>query len=301
MLFLKIALVVSAAFFVYSLTQLWQQRREVAQLTETERAMLLTASVRGKSQSRLVASVRRSWLFKEPLLAGVVVSTYVALVSTLLRLMLHVSMLVAVVASIPVGIAALVVVTHTGANRRRRAFNRQLRGFLVAVAAKMRAGAGLQAAIGAALVNQSEPLKGEMSALAARMKTTSELGPLYEMADRYPSRAMILFVVAMETASTTDAGRIAPALEQAAQSLTQSARLADKAAAGMSTARYEFIILIGMISAITAYVVTMGTGSGSGSALLHGWGLLAGLVGVSNFAFGVWRGFRIINSGRGDL
>jgi len=196
-----------------------------------------------------------------------------------------------------VGIAGSVVAV--AARRRRRKFNQQLVELLDLLASQVASGHGAHKALTIVVPTMQEPLRAEMSGVLEDYRATKDLvGALTLLAEKYPSRAMAMFVSALEI-DRAEGQAIGPALKQAADLLKRDFALAAEANAEISQTRGEFFGVIGILGLIAGKMI-FGSGSQAGHAYTSGVGLIVLVVGFANVLFGIWRFLRLLNSARGD-
>lgn len=198
----------------------------------------------------------------------------------------------------PAAIMVAVAGLGTSKRRKRNLFKVQLMQALGLIATQVEAGDGAKKAIEKTIGLVEDPLRGEMMrALDSLVGTTSLVEAFKEMETRYPSRAMKLFVAALEIDDTMGA-RLAPPLRQAQAALEKDFELSAETKAEISQAKGEFY----GITAIIGFIVISLVGNAQGisrdvyfSPIGY---ILLGLAGA-NYAFGIWRTIRIFRKAGG--
>lgn len=190
-------------------------------------------------------------------------------------------------------------VAAAAARQRRRRFNYQLTELLELVASQIESGNGAQKALQTVVPNMQEPLRTEMNkVLDAQVASKDLIGSMRELADRYPSRAMSMFIAALEI-DRAEGQAIGPALHQSAELLKRDFALAAEAGAEISQTRGEFFAVIGIMGGISVYMIFSGDET-SRAAYTSFAGLAIVAVGFANVLVGVWRFLRLLNNARGD-
>lgn len=199
--------------------------------------------------------------------------------------------------------AAILIATAGLATARRKQqakFQVQLMQALGLIATQVEAGDGAKRAIEKTVGLVEEPLRGELThALDSLVGTTSLVSALKELGDRYPSRAMRLFVAALEIDDKMGA-RLAPALRQAQIALEKDFELTAEATAEVASARGEFF----GITAIIGFIVITLVGSAEGiskEVYQSPIGIIVLALAGVNYLFGIWRTLRIFRSIKGSL
>ena len=206
---------------------------------------------------------------------------------------------IAAVVAAPATLAAAALGVRTFHQRRRNQFNAQLMYALEMVASELEKNQGLQASIEIIIPSVASPLREELDEAVARAGVSKDLhGSLAEMARKYPSKALDMFLSAldMNTASPT---ALAPALRQAAAILRENAELSAEGDAETSQARFELWGLLGIVGMIT-FMMIRSTGDVLGSALFSPAGLTGMGLSGAWLIIGVIRALRMLGSVKGD-
>jgi Flp pilus assembly protein TadB len=180
-------------------------------------------------------------------------------------------------------------------------FNRQFLEALNLIANQLESGSGPQRAIEQVIPNLSDPLQTELSVAMDRALVSKDMvSSIAELQERYPSKALRLFVAALELNRDSAAGgRLEPSIRNAAGIMQAQFELSDETIAELSETRSEFLALIAVIGGIAVVMLTAG-GSVSQQAYLTPLGLIATGLAVIWFGVGVFLSFRLLNRGRGD-
>lgn len=225
---------------------------------------------------------------------------FVYLVTAAGLTLLGIDGVVGIIVAVPASIALVTGAAKAAQTKRRRQFNRQLVQALELFASQLRAGAGPKRSIALVVSSLPEPLQTEMAWVVSQSDTNRSLGDaLAELGQRYPSKAMRLFVAAIRIDEIQGA-EIAPALEQAADTVRKEFELSSEAQAELAQSRYEFFGILGLMGFILWLLV--GNADPTTKAVYTSpTGIMWLTIGAANFAFGIWRVMRILNRARGDI
>lgn len=201
---------------------------------------------------------------------------------------------VAGIIGVILGLPATAVVAFGGmrslANRRRAKFNAQLMQALTLLAGQLEAGNGPTRALEQILPSLQDPLRTEFkNALDATIASKPLVEALGDLAERYPSRAMAMYISAL---SLEGSGQIAPALRQAASILQKDFELAEEASAELSQTKSETLAVIVIIVGI-ALTVYGGGDATTRAAYMTPVGFIGVLFGIGNFSLGIYRATRV--------
>lgn len=197
--------------------------------------------------------------------------------------------------------SGMVVWTGAGwaARTRRARFNQQLVELLELLAGQIESGNGAQKALQSVVPNMQEPLHSEMTqVLNAQVASKDLIGSMRDLGERYPSRAMSMFIAALEI-DQAEGQAIGPALHQAADLLRRDFSLAAEARSEISQTKGEFFAVLGILGAISAQLLLSGDAA-SRAAYTSPLGLAALTIAGANVAFGIWRFLRILRVIKGD-
>ena len=229
---------------------------------------------------------------------GIVTVLYLGLAAVLA--LLGVSDILGAFLSLPVAVATGLMVMRSSRQREEIRFRRQLLQAFGIIASQIEAGDSINRALDKTVLMVEDPLRREMAnALAGLVGTSSLTSVLRPVAQKYPSKAMDLFLAALEIDETMGA-KLAPTLRQAQASLERQFDLAAEATAEISQARSEFIgisVVLAMV-ALGMFYAAEGVARDAYLSPL-GIALLGGTV--LNYIFGVLRTLRIFSKAkRGD-
>lgn len=220
----------------------------------------------------------------------------------LLMVLLHLTGLsysIGALIALPASAATVWAASAWAAQARRRRFNHQLVDLLELVAGQIEGGNGAQKALSNVVGNMPEPIRGEMiRVLDAQMLSKDLIAAMRELAERYPSRAMSMFISALEI-DRAEGHAIGPALHQAAELLKRDFSLAAEANAEISQTRGEFFAVVGIIGGIAAQLL-FGSDPTAREAYTSLIGLTVVGLATANLGFGVFRFVRLLNVIRGD-
>ena len=300
---IHLVLVAAVLGFVY-FTVRWLQLRSGYQAlsrTEQRRAEMLKSREENAKVSRrqkLRAEMVRTGLGDDmfPLFA---IFTVCYLATAVLLSFINVPQPLGYILTFPAmgGLSWAVVKVRAG--RRRAEFNRQLQDLLNQLVAQIKAGSGAQRALGIVAPQMTEPMRGEMlQALAKADAGVDLVDCIQELAVAYPSRAMTMFLTALEI-DRAEGQAIAPALEQAADLLKRDFALQAELNAEISQTKYEFYAVAAIIIGLGLYLV-LGGDEQSKEAYMSMGGLIAIAIASANMAFGIWRFTRKLNTLKGE-
>lgn len=185
------------------------------------------------------------------------------------------------------------------ARRKRSKFNKQLVDLFDMVLGQIKAGTGAERALQIVVPQLPDPLKEEMLlTLAAGRAGRDLVGSMRELAKRYPSRAMEMFIAALEI-DRAEGQAIAPALEQASDLLKKDFALSSEANAEISQTKYEFYAVAAIIGTIGLYMIFLTDYDGGNPYFTFG-GLIVVALAIGNIALGTWRFNRFVGKIKGD-
>ena len=186
------------------------------------------------------------------------------------------------------------------ATRRQRAFHSQLVSALDLFASALKGGAGPNRAIESVVPALPEPLRGEMAEVLAKTRAQKQLSEaMAELAERYPSRAMMMFVAALRI-DEERGGKMADTLEEAANSVRRDFELSAETAAELSQEKMQFYGIVGFLIAMALYMFTR-TDPTTRDAFLSPLGLIVLAAGIANFTFGVFSVLRLFSKAKGNI
>lgn len=142
--------------------------------------------------------------------------------------------------------------------RRLNAFNSQLMQALELLAGQLEGGSGIGRALEQILPSLHDPLRREFEATLDKTVAAMPLvEAMQELAERYPSGAMDMFVAALEL-DRRQSVNLSPAIRQAAAMLRRNFELTSEGRAEIAQTRLEFFIVSAIIGGIIAMLVFSG-------------------------------------------
>lgn len=184
-------------------------------------------------------------------LAGGFIYLAIAAVLTLIGL----QALWGALAAVPIAFGGAFGALQSLESRRRKAFNIQLMQALELLAGQLESGSGINRALEQILPSLNDPLRREFEATLDKTVAAMPLvEAMEELAERYPSRAMGMFVAALELDRRQNAN-LAPAIRQAAAMLRRNFELTSEGRAELAQTKMEFLIVAAIISGIIVMLV----------------------------------------------
>lgn len=289
-----------SAYYAYGW---YTARKALRSLTAIERANALIEEAKRKDakpglKQRLENElVRRGWKGDLALVLGGVTMLYV-LISLVLRLF-GLGGIAGAVVGLPISVGVVLMGLGSATTRRRRAFNHQLLQALTLLAGQIEGGNGPRRALELIIPSLQDPLRSELiGVMDATVASKNLVGALKDLLVRYPSRALSMFISALEIDEATG-GRIEPALRQAADTLQRDFELSAEALAELSQTKAEFIVVVGIIGMVAVSMVTGGDATTKATYTTPV--AIAVLLGLAAwFGFGIIRFLRILKKARGD-
>lgn len=288
--------VAAVAFFLARWVQVRRAMAGLSQL-ETRRLHLIEAqSVRDKVdiKTKLLRFMVRLG-YTGDVFGFVAGMAFLYLVVVLLMRLTGIGLAIAGIAALPLAFVIVYGFAARSAGKRRAKFNVQLVDLLELVAAQITGGNGAQRALEMVVPQMQEPIKSEMSRVLDTQAATRDLiGAMRGLAERYPSRAIDMFISALEI-DRAEGHAIGPALQQSADLLKASAALAAEAKAEISQTKNEFFAVLGVLGLIAAQMLFNADATAQ-KAYLTPLGLTVVLIGAANVAFGIFRFYNLLNT-----
>ena len=283
-----------AAFFAVSSITAKQQLKTMTYI-ETANAEIAAAK-RRKNRATIKQRIagyaaRQGWAGN---LTPVVVAGCAAylLAATVLKIV-GIGGIVGAVLAVPVAAGLVMIGSNHIAKKRQTLFRRQLMTALTLAAAQIEAGSGPHRALEQITPNLPNPLGAEFNrVLNASVASKDLIGEFGKLRQTYPSKAIDMFVLALEI-SSVQGGALAPALRQAASGLQQEFELVEEANAELAQTKSEFYAIAVLIALIGAATV-LGGDESTRAAYLTPIGMGGAVLAVLNYSFGCWRALRII-------
>lgn len=185
-------------------------------------------------------------------------------------------------------------------NKKKRTFNKQLMQALDLFAAQLKSGLSSVRAMEQVLPSLPQPLRGELSGALEKYRASAKLGDaLAEVQERYPSRAMQMLVVSVRI-DEERGGRMADALEQAADNVRKDFELGAEAQAELSQEKAQFYGIV-FILGIFVYLTLVRADENTMRAYTTMPGMAIVFLAFANAAFGVFRTLRVFSKAKGDI
>lgn len=226
-----------------------------------------------------------------PLLA--IAALYLLLASALSAL--GMSGFFAAAIALPSSFAAARIVMRTYRRKQQQQFNMQLVQALELLAGQMEAGNGVQRSIEMMTPSLPDPLRGEFEgALEATVASKDLIEALRDVRTRYPSKALDLFIAALDIEKIT-AGQLGRPVREAAELLRKDFELVGEISAETAQQKLAAIVMILGVGAISvALIAGLET-----EVFTTPLGLILLTVGGANFMFGIYRVSKMLSSIQG--
>jgi len=206
----------------------------------------------------------------------------------------------AATAAAPLTIAAGWMTLKRQVKTQDDAFRQQLIALFDLLAGKLATGTGIRRAIEDSASSVQDPLRAELMTIVEKLSTaTSLVDAVEEMADRYPSQGTRALVAALEMDQASGGVDIGPALRQAGEALQADIELEQEATADLQEAKMGFQISSAGILGIAGMMFVLG-GEQTTDAFFSIYGLIALTLGGANYALGIARGLKLLNSAGKD-
>jgi Flp pilus assembly protein TadB len=226
---------------------------------------------------------------------GLVTVMYLALAAVLA--LAGIGDLVGALVALPTAALAGLFLLRSSKQREEIRFRKQLLQAFGIIAAQIEAGDSINRALDKTVLMVEDPLRRELAAAMAQMVGTTTLtAALRPVAGRYPSRAMDLFLAALEIDETMGA-KLAPTLRQAQNTLERQFDLAAEATAEISQARAEFFGIT-IVMALVAFGMFSSAEGIARDAYASPLGVAVIGAVVANYAFGIMRTIRIFGKAK---
>lgn len=200
--------------------------------------------------------------------------------------------------AVPLSTVAVAMVSSSLKAKRQRLFHAQLMAAFDQFAAQLRQGSSAPRAFEDLAPSLPEPLRTEILGVVDQHRNARSLADaMEEVAARYPSNAMRLFIAALRVGEDRG-GKLAPAMEHAAVSLRQEFELSAETNAEIQQERLQFIGIVGIVSVIAVSSLTRADETAQ-AAFTSPVGVVVLSVFIANFVFGVLRVLRIFSKVKG--
>ena len=202
--------------------------------------------------------------------------------------------------ALPASLLIVGGISASAANKKKRLFNKQLMQALDLFAAQLKSGLSSVRAMEQTLPSLPQPLRGEMAIALEKYRASAKLGDaLAEVQERFPSRAMQMLVVSVRI-DEERGGRMADALEQAADNVRKDFELGAEAQAELAQEKAQFygiVLILGIFSYITLIRADENTMKSfttmPGSAIIF--------IAAANAVFGIFRTLRVFSKAKGEI
>jgi len=205
----------------------------------------------------------------------------------------------AIVVGVPLCIGVVYLVVLRISLKRQLAFQRQLMPALSMLAAQIESGNGAERSLEQILPSLEDPLGEELHNALAATVTMDLVAALREVERRYPSRAFMLFLAALEI-DQMQGGALAPALREASAMLQRQFELMQEAQAELAQAKMEFYGVLGIVTFIAIPLLTSDDPTVR-SAYYSPTGITVLLLVSLLAAGGVWRAMLIFRKAKRGL
>ena len=294
-------LVGGSAFFAIRWSQIWRVEARKTELQKRREEIDYQASL--SNRQSLGAKIKR--VFSDYGWEGDV--TPLLMVSGVLYLVMVSVLSIIGIQGVPRAILALPAsllivggISASAANKKKRLFNKQLMQALDLFAAQLKSGLSSVRAMEQTLPSLPQPLRGEMAIALEKYRASAKLGDaLAEVQERFPSRAMQMLVVSVRI-DEERGGRMADALEQAADNVRKDFELGAEAQAELAQEKAQFygiVLILGIFSYITLIRADENTMKSfttmPGSAIIF--------IAVANAVFGIFRTLRVFSKAKGEI
>jgi tight adherence protein B len=205
--------------------------------------------------------------------------------------------LVGTLVALPVSVGVVRQLLGTLRRRRQRQFNRQLVQALELLAGQMEAGNGVQRSLEMMTPSLPDPLRSEFeTALEATVASKDLVDALRDVGGRYPSKALALFITALDIERMTS-GQLGRPVREAADLMRREFELSGELSAETAQQKLAAIVMVLGITGICAALIA-GLDTEAFTSPL-GFTLLA--VGGANFVFGIHRVAKMLRSIEGGV
>jgi Flp pilus assembly protein TadB len=294
-------LVGGSAFFTIRWSQIWRVEARKTELQKRREEIDYQASL--SNRQSLAAKIKR--VFSDYGWEGDV--TPLLMVSGVLYLVMVSVLSIIGIQGVPRAILALPAsllivggISASAANKKKRLFNKQLMQALDLFAAQLKSGLSSVRAMEQTLPSLPQPLRGELAVALEKYRASAKLGDaLAEVQERFPSRAMQMLVVSVRI-DEERGGRMADALEQAADNVRKDFELGAEAQAELAQEKAQFygiVFILGMFAYVTLARADENTIKSfttmPGSAIIF--------IAAANALFGIFRTLRVFSKAKGEI
>lgn len=185
-------------------------------------------------------------------------------------------------------------------DKRREKFRRQLLLMITMLGTQIKdLGTGPTRALAQIVPQLEDPLGTEMTQVLAQVAASRDLvEALTELSQRYPSRAFTMFILTLEMSDTVGGVSIAPTLERLAATLQKDFDLTEEAHTEVAQTKAEFYAVTAIVAFI-CFILFEKSGSTNQAAYTSSFGIIALVIGLGNYAWGIWRVRRALAKAKG--
>lgn len=290
-----------SVYFFFRWTQQW---REEAAKTELERRReRIDAETRKMLREPARVRVRRSlssWGWEGDLAPLFLAASLIYLLLSVVVGAVGVRGPLAFALAFPMSLLIVGLFNQSLVSRRQRAFHRQLMQALDLFAAQLKAGMSAVRAMEQVLPSLPQPLRGELSVALEQHRAARPLGDaLDDIQQRYPSRAMQMLVVAVRI-DEERGGKMADALEQAAENVRRDFELGAEAQAELAQEKAQFYGILAILALFVFFTIGRAEPD-QREAYFNGGGAVFMIIAGANVAFGIFRVLRTFKKARGEI
>lgn len=202
--------------------------------------------------------------------------------------------------SLPGSVLVALAFANSSRRRRQNAFNRQLMQALDLFSAQLKGGLSPVRAIEQVLPSLPQPLRGEFAGALEQHRAARSLGDaLDQIRQKYPSRAMQMLVVTVRI-DEERGGKMADALEQAAENVRRDFELGAEAQAELSQEKGQFYGIVAILGLFAFFTIGRADATAK-EAYTSPTGLLVLGGAFANAMFGIYRVLRVFGKAKGEI
>ena len=290
-----------AVFFFFKWAQAWRTEAKKTELERRrERIDAETRQMLRQPFGKRIKANLASWGWEGDLAPLFLASSLVYLLVVIVLGVIGLTGVFGAILAFPVSIGAVGLINQSARSRRQRAFGKQLMQALDMFAAQLKGGLSAVRAMEQVLPSLPQPLRGELGQALEQHRASRPLGDaLAEVAQRYPSRAMQMLVVAVRI-DEERGGKLAGALEQAAENVRRDFELGAEAQAELAQEKAQFFGILAILGVFVVYTISS-SGPTQRAAFTSGVGLISLTIVSANVAIGIFRVLNTFKRARGDI
>lgn len=294
-------LVGGSAFFAIRWSQLWRvEARKTELQRRREEIDYQTALSTRQSLKEKIKRVFYDYGWEGDVTPLLMVSGVLYLVMVSVLSIIGVQGAPRAVLALPASLLIVGAISASARNKKKRVFNKQLMQALDLFAAQLKSGLSSVRAMEQTLPSLPQPLRGELAGALEKYRASAKLGDaLAEVQERFPSRAMQMLVVSVRI-DEERGGRMADALEQAADNVRKDFELGAEAQAELSQEKAQFYGIVFILGVFT-YLTLVRADENTMRAYTTMPGLAVIVIAASNALFGIFRTLRVFSKAKGDI